>query len=259
MSVSSNNIAFVPTMGALHDGHISLIKQARTLTKNVVVSIFINPLQFENSKDLEEYPRDLEADSKKALAAGATRIWAPTVDEIYPENLKQNGEVKKISAGEIGNKFEGITRPGHFDGVLTVINQLFKHVDPRWAVFGEKDFQQLHIVKNWVLKSHIPVEIVTGGTIRDADGLALSSRNALLTPEGRKAALVISRALRSGSKEAMREILAGEPAFSLDYAEVIDPFTFEIADSTTLNPRAIIAGWIDGVRLLDNMGMAVPS
>ena len=111
MSVSSNDIAFVPTMGALHDGHISLIKQARTLTKNVVVSIFINPLQFENSKDLEEYPRDLEADSKKALAAGATRIWAPTVDEIYPENLKQNGEVKKISAGEIGNKFEGITRP----------------------------------------------------------------------------------------------------------------------------------------------------
>jgi pantoate--beta-alanine ligase len=259
MSVSSNDIAFVPTMGALHDGHISLIKQARTLTKNVVVSIFINPLQFENSKDLEEYPRDLEADSKKALAAGATRIWAPTVDEIYPENLKVNGEVKKISAGEIGNKFEGITRQGHFDGVLTVINQLFKHVDPRWAVFGEKDFQQLHIVKNWVSKSHIPVEIVTGGTIRDADGLALSSRNTLLTPEGRKAALVVSRALRSGSKEAMREILAGEPAFSLDYAEVIDPLTFEIADSTTLNPRAIIAGWIDGVRLLDNMGMAVSS
>ena len=259
MSVSSNDVAFVPTMGALHDGHMSLIKHARTLTNNVVVSIFVNPLQFEHLEDLEKYPRDLEADSKKALAAGATRIWAPTVDEIYPANLKVNGEIKKISAGEIGNKFEGSARPGHFDGVLTVINQLFKHVDPKWAVFGEKDFQQLHIVKNWVLKSHIPVEIITCGTVRDADGLALSSRNMHLTQDGRRAALVIPRALRSGSKEAMREILASEPAFSLDYAEVIDPLTFEIADSTTLNPRAIIAGWIDGVRLLDNMGMAVSS
>jgi pantoate--beta-alanine ligase len=259
MSVSNSDIAFVPTMGALHDGHMSLIKQARSLTNNVVVSIFVNPLQFESSEDLEKYPRDLELDSKKALAAGATRIWAPTIDEIYPENLKVNGEVKKISAGDIGNKFEGAARPGHFDGVLTVINQLFKHIDPRWAIFGEKDFQQLHIVKNWVTKSHIPVEIINGGIIRDSDGLALSSRNVRLTAEGRKAALVISRALRSGSKEAMGQILATENAFSLDYAEVIDPSTFEIANSSTLNPRAIIAGWIEGVRLLDNMGMAVRS
>ena len=259
MSVSNSDIAFVPTMGALHDGHMSLIKQARSLTNNVVVSIFVNPLQFESSEDLEKYPRDLELDSKKALAAGATRIWAPTIDEIYPENLKVNGEVKKISAGDIGNKFEGAARPGHLDGVLTVINQLFKHIDPRWAIFGEKDFQQLHIVKNWVTKSHIPVEIITGGIIRDSDGLALSSRNVRLTAEGRNAALVISRALRSGSKEAMGQILATENAFSLDYAEVIDPSTFEIANSSTLNPRAIIAGWIEGVRLLDNMGMAVRS
>ena len=259
MSVSNSDIAFVPTMGALHDGHMSLIKQARSLTNNVVVSIFVNPLQFESSEDLEKYPRDLELDSKKALAAGATRIWAPTIDEIYPENLKVNGEVKKISAGDIGNKFEGAARPGHFDGVLTVINQLFNHIDPRWAIFGEKDFQQLHIVKNWVTKSHIPVEIITGGIIRDSDGLALSSRNVRLTAEGRNAALVISRALRSGSKEAMGQILATENAFSLDYAEVIDPSTFEIANSSTLNPRAIIAGWIEGVRLLDNMGMAVRS
>ena len=259
MSASNGDIAFVPTMGALHDGHVSLIKHARTLTNNVVVSIFVNPLQFESSEDLEKYPRDLEGDSKKALAAGATRVWAPTIDEIYPENLKVNGEVKKISAGEIGNKFEGAARPGHFDGVLTVINQLFKHVDPRWAIFGEKDFQQLHIVKNWVIKSHIPVEVIKGGIIRDSDGLALSSRNMRLTTEGRKAALVISRALRSGSKASMKEILASEPAFTLDYAEVIDPSTFEIADSSTLNPRAIVAGWIDGVRLLDNMGMAASS
>jgi pantoate--beta-alanine ligase len=259
MTVSSTDVAFVPTMGALHNGHISLIKHARTLTNNVVVSIFVNPLQFENSEDLEKYPRDLEADSKKALTAGASRIWAPTVDEIYPENLKVNGEIRKISAGEIGNKFEGVHRRGHFDGVLTVINQLFKHIDPRWAIFGEKDFQQLQIVKSWVLKNHIPVEIITSGTIRDTDGLALSSRNMRLTPDGRRAALVIPRALRSGSKDAMREILDSEPAFSLDYAEVIDPLTFEIADSSTPNPRAIIAGWIDGVRLLDNMGMAVRS
>ena len=115
MSASNGDIAFVPTMGALHDGHVSLIKHARTLTNNVVVSIFVNPLQFESSEDLEKYPRDLEGDSKKALAAGATRVWAPTIDEIYPENLKVNGEVKKISAGEIANKFEGAARPGHFD------------------------------------------------------------------------------------------------------------------------------------------------
>ena len=160
MSASNGDIAFVPTMGALHDGHVSLIKHARTLTNNVVVSIFVNPLQFESSEDLEKYPRDLEGDSKKALAAGATRIWAPTVDEIYPENLKVNGEVKKISAGEIGNKFEGAARPGPFDGVLTVIYQLFKHVDSRWAISFDKDIKQLHIVKNWVSKSYITMEVI---------------------------------------------------------------------------------------------------
>ena len=128
-----NQKAFVPTMGALHAGHLSLIKLARTYADEVVVSIFVNPLQFENPDDLAKYPRDLSGDSEVAIQAGATQIWAPTVEEMYP------GEIKKISAGELGNKFEGVKRPGHFDGVLTVVARLFEEVRPSHAIFGEKD------------------------------------------------------------------------------------------------------------------------
>ena len=248
--------AFVPTMGALHAGHLSLIELAKKYSDEVVVSIFVNPLQFENKDDLAKYPRDIQGDSALARSAGATEIWAPTFDEIYPD------DPAIISAGALADKYEGVKRPGHFDGVVTVVDRLFKKVAPKYAIFGEKDFQQLFIIKEWVRKNQIPVEIISAPLIRDADGLALSSRNVRLGDEGRAAALVISRALReaklSQNPEAtMLEVLKSEPAFTLDYAVVIDEESFELATPTTPKRRALIAGWVNGVRLLDNMAMSV--
>jgi pantoate--beta-alanine ligase len=243
--------AFVPTMGALHAGHASLIKKAREYSDTVVVSIFINPLQFENKDDLAKYPRTPESDIELASQAGATHLWLPTVDEIYP------GEVQKISAGALGDIYEGVKRPGHFDGVLTVVNRLFELVEPQWAVFGEKDFQQLTLIKS--IKSN--VEIIAAPTIRDSDGLALSSRNVRLSDTN--AALVMYRALIAASKEkdidsartVMRDVLAKEAAFTLDYAEIINESNFEKAVQSDASKRAIIAGWVNNVRLIDNMSM----
>jgi pantoate--beta-alanine ligase len=244
-----DEIAFVPTMGALHEGHLSLIRQARTLSKNVVVSIFVNPLQFNDKKDLENYPRDLVGDTAKAIEAGATRVWAPTYEEVYGD------QIETIHAGAIGSLYEGINRPNHFDGVLTVVDRLFETIKPKYAIFGEKDFQQLFIIKTWVKENQIPVEIIAGATVRDDDGLALSSRNIRLTVVDRQAALVINRALHALTRDAMVALLEAEDRFTLDYAEIIDSETFEKANIGTLAPRAIIAGWVNGVRLLDNAAM----
>ena len=230
----------VPTMGALHKGHQALIKRARELDKEVVVSIFVNPLQFTDAADLEKYPRTPETDIQIATLAGATEVWFPNYDEIYPS------EPTQISAGAVGELYEGAARPGHFAGVLTVVNRLFEIVKPSAAVFGEKDFQQLWLIKNYFRK----LEIVAVPTVREFDGLALSSRNIRLTQADRVAALIISKALKDPTR--MHEILATEPAFKLDYAEVIDEKTFQKAGATTQNKRAIIAGWVNGVRLLDN-------
>ena len=236
-------------MGALHDGHLELIAQAKKLTDDVTVSIFVNPLQFENKNDLETYPRDLAGDTAKALAAGASRVWAPTYEEIYP------GEIQKESVGALGELFEGKHRPGHFDGVLTVIKRLFEIVAPTHVFMGEKDFQQLFIIRRWVNEQGLPIEIVGVPTVRTPEGLALSSRNVRLSAEDQRAALVINRALRTNSKEAMMEILATEPKFEVDYADIIDEETFQLATSSTPRPRGIIAGWLNGVRLIDNMPM----
>ena len=244
-----DSIALVPTMGALHAGHLELIRRARELSSTVIVSIFVNPLQFENAADLSHYPRDLDGDTEKAMAAGATKVWAPDYNEVYP------GEIAKISAGAIGEIFEGRHRIGHFDGVLTVVNRLFDHVKPDYAIFGEKDFQQLFIIKQWVKENNLPIDIVSVPTVRDRDGLALSSRNIQLTPAGRRAALVISKALRTGDKVAMQRTLASEPDFQVDYAEVIDEETFELAPPGSQSARGIIAGWVNGLRLIDNMHM----
>ena len=172
-------------MGALHKGHQALIKRARSMSKDVVVSIFINPIQFENTDDFEKYPRSPERDIQLATLAGATEVWMPDYEEIYP------GDIKKLSAGALGQQFEGQSRPEHFDGVVTVVNRLFEIVKPSAAVFGEKDFQQLAIIK--AMKSS--VEIVGVPTVREFDGLALSSRNVRLTQNGRVSANVIHRAL----------------------------------------------------------------
>ena len=230
----------VPTMGALHKGHQALIKRARELDKDVVVSIFVNPLQFSESNDLAKYPRTPETDIQIATLAGATEVWFPNYEEIYPS------EPNQISAGLVGDLYEGASRPGHFAGVLTVVNRLFEIVKPKAAVFGEKDFQQLWLIKNQFKK----MEIHSVPTVRDHDGLALSSRNINLSETDRTAALIISKALKEPTR--MLEILATEPAFKLDYAEIIDETTFELASAATLKKRAIIAGWVNGVRLLDN-------
>jgi pantoate--beta-alanine ligase len=227
-------------MGALHKGHQVLIKRARELDKEVVVSIFVNPLQFTEAEDIEKYPRTPETDIQIATLAGATQVWFPTCEEIYPS------EPVQISAGQVGDLYEGASRPGHFAGVLTVVNRLFEIVKPSAAVFGEKDFQQL-----WLIQKHFKkIEIFSVPTVREFDGLALSSRNVRLTKSDREAALIISKALKEPSR--MKEILATEPAFKLDYAEIIDEKTFQLASAITQNKRAIIAGWVNGVRLLDN-------
>ncbi len=240
-------------MGALHKGHQALIKRARSMSKEVVVSIFINPLQFENIDDLEKYPRTPEKDIALATLAGATEVWMPDYEEIYP------GEIKKLSAGALGQIFEGQARPEHFDGMLTVVNRLFEIVKPTAAVFGEKDFQQLAIIK--AMKSN--VEIIAVPTVREFDGLALSSRNVRLTEQGRKTANVIHRALAAArlaptvaiAQEIIDTTLATEAGFKRDYAAIIDEASFEIASNETRHKRGIIAGWIDGVRLIDNMKM----
>ena len=238
--------AFVPTMGALHAGHASLFSLAKKYSDDVVASIFINPLQFESKEDLAQYPRTPDIDIAIADAAGVTHLWLPTQSEIYPD-----GYTKK-SAGPMGDIYEGKSRPGHFDGVLTVVHQFFELLKPKVAIFGEKDFQQLQLIKTIAGD----IEIVTAPTIREGDGLALSSRNMRLTEEGRSAAHVIYRALTQANSESeLREILASESAFILDYADFIDEKTFAHAQSDTQDIRAIVAGWINGVRLIDNISM----
>jgi len=241
--------AFVPTMGALHAGHQSLIKLAKEKSDSVLVSIFVNPLQFENQDDLAKYPKTLGADLKLAEAAGATAVFAPSYEDVYP------GEITAINAGPIGNLYEGASRAGHFSGVLTVVKRLFDLVKPKVAIFGEKDFQQLFLIKEMVKRLNIPIEIVPAPIIRESDGLAMSSRNVRLDETGRKSALIISTALKQSSLAQMHQVLATEPGFTLDYLEIIDEDSFLPADSSSKNKRAIIAGWVNGVRLLDNKRM----
>ncbi len=241
---------FVPTMGALHAGHGSLFRIAAEKSENVVASIFVNPLQFENKDDLEKYPRTPERDIALAQEYGVTHLWLPTYEEIYPEGFK------KLSAGKIGELYEGASRPGHFDGVVTVVNRLFELVKPRWAIFGEKDFQQLQVIRSIAGE----VEIIAAPIVRESDGLAMSSRNVRLTPEGRVAAANISRSLREAQSEShLRKLLAEESAFTLDYADFIDEETFGAPTASSKSVRAIVAGRINGVRLIDNTPMRIES
>lgn len=249
-------VIFVPTMGALHAGHAALIREAASLSKSVVVSVFVNPLQFEDASDLAKYPKTLDADREIAREAGAAYIWAPSFEDVYP------GEIEKVPAGKIGEILEGASRPGHFDGVLTVVKRLFESVRPSKAIFGEKDFQQLFLIRK--LGEEMGVEIIMHETVRDESGLALSSRNARLSREGKSAAGVISKALRnaqesSSPRAVMQEFLSSEPRFTLDYAEVIDEESFDLIDDNNhdldIKRRALIAGWVEGVRLIDTMSL----
>jgi pantoate--beta-alanine ligase len=241
----------VPTMGALHIGHQSLINIAKAKGERVLVSIFVNPLQFENKEDLSNYPKTLAQDMNIAEVAGATAIFAPDEATIYP------GGIEKISAGEIGDLYEGASRPGHFTGVLTVVKRLFDLIKPEAAVFGEKDFQQLFLIKKMVSQLNLPIEIVSAPTIREENGLAISSRNIRLDKSGEKIAEVIYKALNQPTIEQMKGEVSKEPGFELDYLEVIDEATFEKAKSDTQNKRVIIAGWVNQLRLIDNKPMGM--
>lgn len=253
----ADGCAFVPTMGALHQGHASLFKLAREKSDFVVASIFVNPLQFENSEDLEKYPRTPDQDYEIAKQSGVTHLWLPTYEEIYPAGYS------RLSAGAIGEIYEGANRPGHFDGVVTVVARLFELARPKVAVFGEKDFQQLTLIKKLVSDANLGIEIISAPTIREADGLAMSSRNIRLEDSAREQARVLYKALiaatqsadLASAQSALQTIAYSEPGFTLDYAEIIDDLDFSKAVEATENKRAIIAGWLNGVRLIDNMEM----
>ena len=258
--LGEKKIAFVPTMGALHQGHISLVKEAKSLADQVVMSIFVNPTQFESVEDLAKYPRTLNADIQLAEAAGVDLLWTPDVSEIYPDKYKL------IDAGELGRIYEGHSRAGHFDGVLTVVNRLFEIVKPDYAIFGEKDFQQLFLIKEFSKRAHPGIEIISGKTIREDSGLALSSRNVRLSPEEKNSALVISRALEIGSKqqsyaEIKSRVLAElftEIDFKLDYFAIVNPKSLLEVDQSHTGPvQLLLAGWVGSVRLIDNFAAVV--
>ena len=258
--LGEKKIAFVPTMGALHQGHISLVKEAKSLADQVVMSIFVNPTQFESVEDLAKYPRTLNADIQLAEAAGVDLLWTPDVSEIYPDKYKL------IDAGELGRIYEGHSRAGHFDGVLTVVNRLFEIVKPDYAIFGEKDFQQLFLIKEFSKRAHPGIEIISGKTIREDSGLALSSRNVRLSPEEKNSALVISRALEIGSKQqSYAEIksrvlaeLVTEIDFKLDYFAIVNPKSLLEVDQSHIGPvQLLLAGWVGSVRLIDNFAAVI--
>lgn len=237
---AGRTVGLVPTMGSLHEGHASLIRRAAAECDVTAVTVFVNPLQFGPSEDFATYPRDLEADVEVAAAAGAALLFAPSVEEMYPDGVPA---VTVHVAGE--DVLEGASRPGHFDGVATVVAKLFNLAGPCRAYFGEKDWQQLRVVRRLVADLSFPVEVVGCPTVREADGLALSSRNVRLSPEERRAATVLYRALMSHPARSMADVVAEEPLATLDYAEA-------------LPDRLVIAARIGGVRLIDNRHMQRP-
>lgn len=250
-------IALVPTMGALHLGHAELIRQATQVSDSVLVSIFVNPVQFDDPADLENYPRTPESDIAIARQAGASVLWVPEYNEIYP------GPIEKVDAGRVGTLYEGAMREGHFEGVLAVVKRLFDLVLPTWAIFGEKDFQQLFLIRQMVEDLNLGIEIVAVPTVRQANGLAISSRNVRLSPQDLEVALVISRALTNASEmqsvdqmaRELNQTLSSEPGFKAEYAVIIDETDFSLATDATLRKRGLVAGWVNGVRLIDNMPM----
>ena len=254
-------IGFVPTMGALHEGHITLIRQAAAENDFVVVSIFVNPIQFNNQEDLAKYPRTLEADVQKLEETGCKLVFAPSADEMYPEP-----DLTEFDFGQLDKVMEGKFRPGHFKGVAIVVKKLFEIVTPTKAYFGEKDFQQLAIIKKMVSMLKMSLEIVACPIIREPDGLAMSSRNARLTAEERFEAPVIYKAL-SGIKEnyswfipdGVKQLVKGEiqesPYFRIEYVEVADTLTLQPLDDWQDAEHAVIcvAVYIGQVRLIDNI------
>lgn len=267
----ADRTAFVPTMGALHDGHARLMRHARPLGDTLVVSIFVNPTQFGPGEDLDAYPRTFDADLVVCEREGVDVVFAPDVDEMYPGGLgafhrpgpgTPAGGPVTVDPGPLGQVLEGAARPTHFRGVLTVVAKLFALVRPDVAVFGEKDFQQLALIRRMVRDLALDVEVVGHPIVREADGLALSSRNTYLTPIQHEQALALSRALRAAADEgvvgrdavlkAAHEVLDAADGVEVDYLVVTDPLLGDVDDSYEGEARILVAARVGTTRLLDN-------
>lgn len=261
-SILDQTVAFVPTMGALHKGHLQLIQIASQKCDIVVVSIFVNAQQFGDSEDFDKYPRSLDSDYEASIAAGASIVFAPSTAEMFPTNFDGY-----ITPSLTANNFEGASRPGHFAGVVTVVNRLFDLVKPDVAIFGAKDFQQVSVIREMSRTLHPTIEIHRVDTIRDADGLALSSRNSRLSPTARTKARVIPEALfklraefQAGQlnisilKQIAHQILDSEQDLNIEYLDIVDCDTLEKqAIASPGSSVVLFAGAIDGVRLIDNL------
>jgi pantoate--beta-alanine ligase len=261
---AGRTIALVPTMGALHEGHLALVRRAREVADVVVVSIFVNPLQFGAGEDLDRYPRTLETDLAELEREGVELAFAPTAAEMYP-----SGEVEtRVTAGHVGTLYEGASRPGHFDGMLTVVAKLFHIVMPDRAVFGQKDAQQVFLVQRMVRELDAPLEIEVVPTVREPDGLAMSSRNRFLDAEQRRIALALSESLvaaDSAAPEGLDEVLAeaagafgDHDGIELDYLVVVDPATFLPVIEGAAGPATVlVAARVGTTRLIDNAGITL--
>ncbi|MFN2538666.1 MAG: pantoate--beta-alanine ligase [Mycobacteriales bacterium] len=237
-------VAVVMTMGALHEGHATLVDAAREQADHVIATIFVNPLQFGANEDLATYPRTLEADLAILEERGVDVVFTPTPEVVYPTS-----PVVRVSAGPLGDVFEGACRPGHFDGVLTVVLKLLHLTQPDVALFGQKDAQQLAAIRRMVADLDVPVSVVAVPTVREADGLALSSRNRYLSEAERETALLLSTALQTRDPQKGRALFEGQPA-DLDYLERVDSTTFEAAPDGDL---LVIAAKVGTTRLIDNL------
>jgi len=257
--LDGRDVALVPTMGALHDGHLALIERAKQLASTVVVSIFVNPLQFAAGEDLDRYPRTLDEDLEKLEALGVDFVFAPTVDELYPSWPIET----TIKAGQVGSLYEGRSRAGHFDGVLTIVGKLLNIVRPAHVLFGQKDAQQVFLVSRMVADLNMGVVVDVVETVREDDGLALSSRNRFLDAKERRAARTLSIALEAAASSADRGIdavlaaaqsaLMGEALVKLDYLKVVKPATFLPVDDDYRGPAVVLIAAIVGTtRLIDN-------
>jgi pantoate--beta-alanine ligase len=254
------SVGFVPTMGYLHEGHGALIKRASEENDKVIVSIFVNPIQFGPNEDFERYPRDMERDSKIVAECGGHLIFNPSPSEMYTDNFSTYVDVERLTEGLCGSK-----RPGHFKGVCTVVTKLFNIVQPDKAYFGEKDAQQLAVIKRMVRDLDMPIEIISCPIIREEDGLAKSSRNAYLNPEERKAALILYKsledakiALNKGERNASKvkniiiDKLNSEPMARIDYVEIVDSLSLKPVSDINTDILVAIAVFIGKTRLIDN-------
>jgi pantoate--beta-alanine ligase len=256
----SLKIVLVPTMGFFHQGHVSLMEYGRTVGDRLVVSLFVNPAQFGPAEDLGRYPRDLERDAQLAREAGVDCLYTPEAASMYPEGYQTYVEVEQLSQGLCGAR-----RPGHFKGVATVVLKLFHQVTPQVAVFGEKDYQQLLVVKRLAADLNVPTEIVGRPIVREPDGLALSSRNSYLNPEERAAALCLYRGIQAArelvaagenSREqivaGVKEIITRTPFTRIDYVALVNPATLQEVETIQGEARLLLAVWVNKTRLIDN-------